>query len=128
MPFVIDTYDKPDNHALRLQVRPKHLAFLEENKAHLLACGAKLDDAGQRASGGVYVVDFETRADAEQFIAQDPFTKAELFERVEITRWRAAYFNRQSRIGQGGGQRGRGQGGGGGRRAAPNNAGGARGE
>lgn len=121
MPFVIETYDKPDHQSVRMQVRPKHLAFLEEHKARLLACGAKLDDAGQRATGGFYVVDFDNRTDAEEFIAQDPFTQAELFERVEITRWRMAFFNRQSRLGGGRGQQG------GGRGAPGNDAGGGRG-
>lgn len=118
MPWLIETYDKPDHNDVRLRVRPRHMVFLEENKQHLLACGAKLDDAGERASGDLFLLDFETREEAEQFIAQDPFTTAELFERVEIHRWRMAFYNRQSRLG------GRGQGGGGGGRPGGGGGGG----
>ena len=34
----------------------------------------------------------DTRAEAERFIADDPFSRVQLFERVTITRWRKAYL------------------------------------
>ena len=45
------------------------------------------------ASGGVYLVDLETREEAERFIANDPLFQADLFERVSVTRWRKAYLD-----------------------------------
>lgn len=93
MPYLVETYDKPDHHDLRLQVRDEHLQFLAANAELLLACGAKLSDDGETASGGIYLLDVETRADAESFIAQDPFTRADLFDRVVVTRWRKAYLD-----------------------------------
>ena len=96
MPYLIETYDKPDHQSLRQRIRPIHLEYLEMNKNKLLASGAKLDDAGQNASGGIYILDTESRSDAEAFISEDPFTKAELFQHIEITRWRKAYFNFES--------------------------------
>jgi uncharacterized protein len=96
MPYLIETYDKPDHQSLRQRIRPVHLEYLEMNKNKLLASGAKLDDAGQNASGGIYILDTESRSDAEAFIAEDPFTKTELFQRIEITRWRKAFSNFES--------------------------------
>jgi uncharacterized protein YciI len=93
MPFIIETFDKPNHAHVRQRVRETHLAYLEANKARLLACGAKLDDDGNHASGGLYIVDVETREAAERFIASDPFFLAELFERVTVTRWRKAYLD-----------------------------------
>jgi hypothetical protein len=93
MPYFIETFDKPDHQQVRLDNRAEHLAFLEENKALLLACGAKLADDGDAATGGVYLVDVETRAEAEAFIAKDPFTKVDLFAEVKIARWRKAYLD-----------------------------------
>ncbi|OYW59682.1 MAG: hypothetical protein B7X76_03850 [Azorhizobium sp. 39-67-5] len=93
MPYMIETFDKPDTLALRAAERAAHLAFLEANKHLLLACGAKLDDAGEAAGGGLYVVNVETRAEAEAFIAADPFAIAGLFERIVINRWRKAYLD-----------------------------------
>ena len=96
MPYLIETYDKVDHQSHRQRIRPVHLEYLEMNKNKLLASGAKLDDAGQNASGGIYILDTESRSDAEAFILEDPFTKAELFQPIEITRWRKAYFNFES--------------------------------
>ena len=39
------------------------------------------------------IIDVDDRAAAEAFIAEDPFTKAGLFESVTVTRWRKAFFN-----------------------------------
>ncbi len=88
MPFFIETFDKPDHGHVRQRARESHLEYLAANKALLLACGAKLSDDGNSASGGVYLLDLETREEAESFIANDPLFLAELFERVSVTRWR----------------------------------------
>jgi hypothetical protein len=90
---MIETFDRPGSLDLRAATRDTHLAFLEANKHLLLACGAKLNDDGSTAGGGLYVVDLDTRAEAEAFIAADPFTSAGLFDRVVITRWRKAYVD-----------------------------------
>jgi uncharacterized protein len=93
MPFLIETFDKPGHAHVRARERALHLAFLEQRKTLLLACGAKLNDDGSDIGGGVYILDVETREDAERFIADDPFTLASLFERVTIVRWRKAYLD-----------------------------------
>ena len=96
MPYMIETWDKPNHQHIRARERPAHLAFLERHAAMLLACGAKLNDDGQGAQGSLYVIDVETREEAERFNAQDPFTQAELFERVAVVLWRKAYLDRRS--------------------------------
>ena len=92
MPYLIETLDKPGHQQLRRDTRDEHLRYLEANKALLLACGAKLADDGSDLGGGLYVVDLDTRDEAERFIADDPFSRVQLFERVTITRWRKAYL------------------------------------
>ena len=99
MPYLIETFDKPGHQQLRRDTRDEHLRYLEANKALLLACGgvahghpwAVADDVGD-LGGGLYVVDLDTRDEAERFIADDPFSRVQLFERVTITRWRKAYL------------------------------------
>lgn len=93
MPFLIETFDKPDHAHVRARERDVHLDFLAQHQALLLACGAKLNDDGSSAGGGIYIVDVDTREEAEAFIAQDPFAHADLFERVSIVRWRKAYVD-----------------------------------
>jgi len=96
MPYLIETFDKPDTAELRQQLRPAHLDFLERNKALLLACGAKLQEDGVTGTGSVYIVDLDTREEAQAFIDGDPFTAGGLFERITINRWRKAYINGES--------------------------------
>ena len=91
MPFLIETFDKPDHQAQRQAARDEHLAFLADEAKLLLACGAKLTDDGSAATGGFYIVDLESREAAQDFIDRDPFSKVKLFQDVRITRWRKAY-------------------------------------
>ncbi|MHB0775219.1 YciI family protein [Halomonas sp. WWR20] len=96
MPFMIETFDRAGQHDLRLETRPEHLAYLDRHKALLIACGAKLSDDSTHASGGLYLVDVESREEARRFIEADPFHQAGLFDRIEIVRWRKAYVAGQS--------------------------------
>lgn len=93
MPFLIDATDKPNSADLRAKARPEHLEFLKASLPKLLAAGAKLSDDGASAHGSAYIVDVETRAEAEAFINADPFTKAGLFGDIRITRWRKGFFD-----------------------------------
>lgn len=96
MPYMIQTFDKLGTGELRQQLRPTHLDYLEQNKKLLLACGAKLEDDGVTGTGSLYIVDVETREEAQAFIDGDPFTSGGLFDRIEISRWRKAYLNGES--------------------------------
>lgn len=93
MPYVIETWDKSDSLELRMSVRPRHIEFLKANTAKLLGAGAKLSDDGETMLGTIYIVDVETRQEAEAFVAGDPFTQNGLPEKITITRWRKAFFN-----------------------------------
>ncbi len=93
MPYAILTRDKPDRGHLRTETRAEHVAWLDAKKDILLAAGALIDDDGTGGHGGVLIIDADDRAAAEAFIAEDPFTKAGLFESVTVTRWRKAFFN-----------------------------------
>ena len=98
MPYVIVTKDKPNSLSLRTEVRAVHLDYLTQHQAKLLAAGALLEDDGSGGTGGVIIYDTEDRAEAERFIQDDPFTKAGLFESVQVTRWRKAFFNGEKLI------------------------------
>jgi uncharacterized protein YciI len=93
MPFLIDATDKPDASDLRRDTRPAHMAYLDANLPRLLAAGAKLRDDGETAWGSAYILDVEERRAAEEFIRDDPFSKAGLFGTVTITRWRKGFFD-----------------------------------
>jgi uncharacterized protein YciI len=98
MPYAILTQDKPNHAHVRAGARPAHLEYLTANKSLLLAAGALVDDDGGGGNGGILIVDTDDRAEAERFIADDPFSKAGLFEKVTVTRWRKAFFNKERLI------------------------------
>ncbi|TVQ40308.1 MAG: YciI family protein [Geminicoccaceae bacterium] len=92
MPYAIITTDRADAGELRQQVRAEHLAYLDAHKQKLLAAGAKIADDGSGGSGSILLVDTDDRAEAEAFIANDPFALAGLFQSIEVVRWRKAFF------------------------------------
>jgi uncharacterized protein YciI len=98
MPYAIQTRDKPGAAQLRADMRAAHLDYLTKNKDLLLAAGALIEDDGTGGSGGILIVDTDDRKVAEKFIADDPFTKAGLFDSVTVTRWRKAFFNKERLI------------------------------
>ena len=93
MPYMIATYDKPGHEHVRDATRAKHLEYLEANVERMIAGGGFLNDEGTSVIGGLILVDVDTRAEAEAFIADDPFTAADLFERVELVRWRQSFLD-----------------------------------
>lgn len=93
MPYVIITKDRPDSVGLRNEVRAVHLDYMTANLGKILGAFAQVDDANTTVHGGVIVYDSEDRAEVEEFVANDPFTKADLFESVTISRCRKAFFN-----------------------------------
>ncbi len=95
MPYLIQLIDKADSASLRAATRDVHLAYLDANKHQLLAAGALIEDDGSGGSGSIYIVDTDSRAEAERFLAGDPFHQVGLFGKVTITRWRKAFFNQQ---------------------------------
>ena len=93
MAYAIITHDKPGSSAIRKKHGAAHRRYLDDNKSMLIAAGALLDDEATAPCGSVFILDTDDRAEAESFLANDPFSQANLFENAEITRWRKAFFN-----------------------------------
>ncbi len=93
MPYMIRTYDKPDAAALRAATRAAHLDYLRPFTSRLLAAGGFLEDDGSVGRGGMILFDTDDRAEAQALIDNDPFTRAGVFERVEVLRWRKVFFD-----------------------------------
>lgn len=96
MPYFIQTFDKAGSEDLRTEHRRRHLDYLEANKAKLLACGAKLSEVDGTPTGGIYLLDVESYAEAKAYIDADPFSEVELFREVTIEPWRKAFLDGRS--------------------------------
>ena len=85
MRIALITRDKPKHLKVRLDNREAHLANIKRTGVVEMA-GPFLDASGQM-SGSLIILDVEGIAVAEAWAAQDPYSKANLFETVKITQW-----------------------------------------
>ena len=82
--FAIHCLDKPASLELRLANREAHLAYAGSFKAHIKLGGPLRNEAGEMA-GSMLIMEFDDIAPARAFSADDPYVKAGLFQRVDIT-------------------------------------------
>lgn len=87
--FMLACFDKADSLALRMATREAHLAYMGDKREVVKLAGPLLDDAGDMA-GSLLIVEAPDLAGAKAFNADDPYTKAGLWDRVEIKAFRAS--------------------------------------
>jgi uncharacterized protein YciI len=90
MLFAVICKDKADALPSRLANRPDHLAYLESLGDRLRCAGALLASEGGDPLGSLVIVEAETLAEAQAIADGDPFSKAGVFESVEVKPWRLA--------------------------------------
>jgi uncharacterized protein YciI len=94
MLYIIHQTDNPEHSkAVRAATREAHFTYLEEHKDVLVLGGAMLADDNETRIGSVLIINVAGREEAEHFSANEPFRKAGLFERVEISRMRRGQWN-----------------------------------
>mgnify|MGYP006107787151 CR=1 FL=1 len=89
MLFVITAIDRPGQPETRAGARADHLAHIAANAEMICTAGAFLTE-NDEPSGSMIVVEVESLADAEAFMAKDPYVSAGVFESITIRRWRVA--------------------------------------
>lgn len=88
MQFVIHAHDKADGEARRAPVREAQHEYLKRHHNLIVARGPLLDDEGQRMIGSLLILDVAGKAEAEAFWAGTPISRAGVYERVTMERWR----------------------------------------
>jgi hypothetical protein len=91
--YIIYQVDKPNSETVRAANRAAHFAYLDEHEDILVLGGAMLAEDGTTRLGSVLIINVRSREEAERFSAHEPFRRAGLFERVEITRMRRGQWN-----------------------------------
>ena len=86
MKVALVCYDKPGKLSLRLETREAHLAYADETGKTLMA-GPFLDEQGKMC-GSLVVLNVADLAEAEDWVANDPYAKAGLFDSVTIREWK----------------------------------------
>ncbi|MCR4825117.1 MAG: YciI family protein [Bacteroidales bacterium] len=69
----------------RMAVRPRHLEGMEKLGGHVVCAGGLLDEAG-KMKGSVLVMDFENRAELDQYLANEPYVQEKVWEKIEVER------------------------------------------
>lgn len=93
MQYIVHAYDYTDEQALdrRMSVRPAHLEGARKLKddGHLIVGGALLDPEG-RMIGSMMLVEFESEAQLQQWLQQDPYVTGRVWEKININPFRPA--------------------------------------
>ena len=84
MLFVFFCTDKPNHGQVRADNRQAHLDYLSGFADRVILAGPTLGEDGASMTGSVLVLDFPTGGDADAFAANDPYSKAGLFDLVVI--------------------------------------------
>jgi len=93
MLYLIDCEDKPDGAGVRAANREAHFAYLAAHQEIVVLGGALLAEDGATRIGSSFIINVPSRAAAEHFSRNEPFTKAGLFREVRIRRMRRGQWN-----------------------------------
>lgn len=86
MYYVIFAQDKPNTLEKRMEVRPAHLARLEQLQAEgrLLTAGPNPTVDGTGVTGSTVIAEFDSLEAAQAWAAQDPYVDAGVYGDVII--------------------------------------------
>lgn len=84
MLFAIHCLDKPNHGAVRQEHRPAHVAYMMGFKDKLTLLGPLTSDDGAAMVGSLIVIDLPDRQAVEILLANDPYSRAGLFESVVV--------------------------------------------
>ena len=84
MIFAILLMDKPGTEELRIQVRPEHRAYLAKLSDRMAFAGPLTSEDGQKTVGSLLAMDFPSRAELDEWLKGEPFTKAGVYEKPII--------------------------------------------
>jgi len=91
--YVVTAWDGTDADAKsrRQAARPTHLERIRPfvDAGQILVGGAIVDDEGAMI-GSVLLVDFDTRADLDRWVAGDPYTTEGVWRSLDVRPYRAA--------------------------------------
>jgi uncharacterized protein YciI len=81
--FVVRAYDGKGMLEKRLEVRPRHLEGMERIRQHVVCAGGLLDDEG-KMKGSMLVMEFESRQELDEYLANEPYVLEHVWEKIEV--------------------------------------------
>ncbi len=83
MQFIVKAYDGAGMLDKRMEVRPRHLEGMKRLSEHIICAGGLLDDQG-KMKGSVLIMDFESRKELDDYIANEPYVVEKVWEKIEV--------------------------------------------
>lgn len=93
MYFVFNATDKPNHLQTRLKNRQAHLKHNTESQKYgvtVITGGPKIDENGHMV-GSCMIIQADSYEIVENFIANDPYTKADLFITTELIPYKLVF-------------------------------------
>ncbi len=85
MQFIVKAYDGEVMLDKRMEVRPRHLEGIERIKEHVICAGGLLDDEG-KMKGSVLIMEYENRAQLDEYLANEPYVQERVWQKIEVER------------------------------------------
>ena len=95
MLFIVRFTDRPERLALRKELLPAHLQWLEEHQSVVLVAGSLRPEPEAAPVGAVWIVEAASRAAVEALLQTDPFWAQGLRQGFEIFHWFKAFPERK---------------------------------
>ena len=83
MQFLIRAYDGEGKLDKRMEVRPRHLEGMKKLSDHIVSAGGLLDEEG-KMKGSALIMDFESRQELDEYIANEPYVLEKVWEKIEV--------------------------------------------
>lgn len=98
MLFVARFTDKPDIAERRAELLEAHFDWLAANDDRVLLAGSLRSDVGGESLGGLWIIEADSKADAERVYQTDPFFANGLRAKVELFHFVKAHPDKTSVI------------------------------
>lgn len=92
MQFVIKAFDGEGMLSRRMEVRSRHFEGMEKMKEHTLCAGGLLDDEGKMI-GSLLVMEFPSRKELDEYLANEPYVVEHVWECIEVERMNVVVFD-----------------------------------
>ena len=96
MQFLVKAYDGEGKLNKRMEVRPRHLEGMNKLGKHIICAGGLLDDAG-KMKGSVLVLEFDSRAELDDYLASEPYITEGVWQKVEVETMNVVILNGEKR-------------------------------
>ena len=83
MQFMIKAYDGEGKLEKRMEGRPRHLEGMDRLSEHIVCAGGLLDEEG-KMKGSALIMEFESRKELDDYIANEPYVLEKVWEKIEI--------------------------------------------